>query len=445
MFTEEYRPLFGYISNIPPDGGSLKNFLAPGSSNVVVLGPGLVETYRGFDTAAVAARGTLNWSYGNTVLSLGDNPATNIGSGSALLSVGKTIFLIGGGHLRVNGTTIAGVSATSNLQLVLFAGGGYSSANLFQAGLAAPAAPTLSPTGAGAKNTGTFTFVFTKVRTATGAESKPSPPSNVATATQQQLVGNVPLFGTWTDGTDAYNVYFTPANFGVKGPWLFLDQKVAADLDGSGNFTVEFSDAELTPDEPPLDFDIPPAGTHAWQMGNVMIVGGTYGGFGISSSVPNYFEAYPPISTYFLPEELVGTAGGPQDGFTLLICKGSTHAAVWTGAPDGPAIIARPLWKNIGFSTVNAVTIAGKDVYGFTEKQGIVRTGPNGEPDFEFARRIAPETTTWVAANVMAGFSPTENLVYFSDGNKMLIYHIDMDVWDAPIDMSNVYFDSVLG
>lgn len=439
-FIEEFRPFRGYIDNVPPDGGPLDNYMAAGSKNLVVLGPSLIESFKGFsETSPTAiARGTLNWAFGDTVLSLGEHPVSDAGSGNALLSVGKTVFLIGAGKLRVDGTTITGVTASSTLQLVLF-DSGYSSTDLYQAGLAAPSAPTLAASGAGAKNTGTFTLVYTKVRTSTGAESKPSPPSNVATATQQELTGTFPLFSSWTDGTDAYNLYFTPANFGVRGPWLFLEQITASDLDGSGNYTTEFTDAELSPDEPPIDFGVPPAGTHVWQMGNVMIVGGTFGGFGISSSVPNFFEAYSATSTYFLPEALVGTAGGPQDGFTLLICKGSTHAAVWTGAPDGPAIIARPLWKNIGFPTVNAVTIAGRDIYGITAQQGIVRTGPNGEPDFEFARRVSEITKTWDVDEVKTGYSSIENVVYFSDSEVMLRYHIDMDVWDAPIYFSDVF------
>lgn len=432
QFSHEYRPTKGYISNIPPDGGMLSDFIAAGSKNIVVLGPQLVESFRGVSVSdpGVQRAGTLNWAFGDTVLSLGISAAS--GSGNALLSVGKAIFLVGSGQLIVDGVSVSGVTASSSLKLLLFSAG-YSSSNLFQAGLDKPSAPALAATGAGAKNTGSFSMVFTKVRTTTGTESNASLTSNVVTAQAQQIVGTFPLFSSWTDGTDAYNVYFTPAKFGTTGPWLFYKQITAANLDGSGNSTFEFNDSELTPDEPPIDFYYPPAATHVFQMGNVMNLGGTYNGYGISSSVPNYLEAFPRTSTYFLPEILVGVLGGPMDGFTLLICKGSTHAAVWTGAPDGPAVIARPLWKNIGFPTVNAVTIAGKAIYGYTAAQGMVRTGPNGEPDFEFARRVAPDTVSWTAANVRVGYSPIQNVVVYAHNYTLLIYHIDLDVWDAPI------------
>jgi hypothetical protein len=430
-FADVWRPTHGYISNIPPDGGTLTDFIASGSRNIIVLGPQLISSFPGFSSVS-ASGSTLNWAYGDSLLSLGANHGAGIGSGNAVLFVGRSIFYVGTGALKYNGTQIGALTADSTLRLTLFNGSSYST-TAFQAGLSEPAAPTLAVTGAASKVSGSRSMVFTKVRTTTGAESNGSPPSNVVEANQQQLVGTFPLFGTWTDGTNAYNVYVTPEDFGTTGPWLFYRQITSSDLDGSGNYTFQFYDAELTPDQPPIDFDMPPAATHAFSMGNVFVLGGTYSGVGISSSVPNYPEAFPPTSTYFLPEVLVGVVGGPQDGFTFLICKNSVHAAIWTGAPDGPAVIARPFWKDIGFSSINNVAVAGKHLYGFAEKFGIVRTSADGNPDFEFARRIQPDTASWVAANVSVGYSPIQNIVVFAHGSQMLVYHIDLDKWDAPV------------
>jgi hypothetical protein len=435
MFNETYRPLRGYISNIPPDGGELSNYMAEGSSNLIVLGPQLVEAFPG-NTLSAASGSTLNWAYGDSLLSLGANHGAGIGSGNAVLFVGRSIFYVGAGALKYNGTAIGSLTADSTLRLTLYSGGTYST-TAYQAGLARPSAPTLAVTGSGAKNTGTYSIVYTKVRTTTGAESNASLPSNVVTASAQQLQGTFPLFASWTDATDAYNIYSTPPNFGTAGPWLFYKQITSANLDGSGNYAFEFDESELTPDQPPLDFNQPPAATHAFSMGNVFNLGGTYNGVGLSSSVPNYPEAFPPTSTYFLPEVLIGTLGGPQDGFTFLICKSSVHAAVWTGAPDGPAVIARPVWKNIGFSSINNVTVAGMDLYGIVEKFGLVRTGKDGKPDFEFGRRVSTDTSSWTVANVAVGYSPLDNFVVFGHERTFLIYHIDMDVWSAPLNGAN--------
>lgn len=441
----KYRIKRGYISNIPPDGGSEEpDYMAPGTSNFLVIGPQLVEAFKGMPTTTNNAS-TLNWAFGDSLLGLGLNHGSGIGSGSAVLFVGRAIFFIGAGGLKYNGSQIGPLVASTALRLTLWNGSSYGT-TAYQAGLDKPSAPTLSLTGAGAKVSGTRSVVFTKVRTTTGAESNGSLPSNIVVAVNQQLISTFPTFGTWMDSTDAYNVYVTPENFGKTGPWLFYKQINASSPgfnSGTGDYTFDFLDAELTPDTPPVNFNVAPAGTHAFSMGNIFNVVGAFSGVGLSSSVPNFPESFPPTSTFFLPEIIVGTLGSPQDGFTFLICKGSTHAAVWTGAPNGPSIIARSLWKNIGFANINNVAIAGTDLYGFTEK-GIVRTGPNGEPDFQFSRRIWSDIAAWVASDVVVGYSPLDNTVVFGHSQTMIAYHIDLDQWSSPLSPASAGSDPVV-
>lgn len=507
----DFSKSLGYVGQEVTPASVNGNALISPSQNLLYSALGQLETFKG----CIAGQANVG---GDSITALGDNWSTHT-RGSVTLYVGKSIWFIGGsGTVKAQDPANANASVTigtmsSLLQIAVLVGSVYQTA--VQAGLSAPDAPVLAgmtPTaGFTGKNTGTFSAEITKVRTSTGAESNPSPPSNVVAVTAQSIAIQIP--GPPTDGTDEWNVYVTPNGFADTGPFLFLQTINEVDLTDTGHGTmgaasttwtrvsghtltaadvgkqivvtggptttiasvnvgaqtavlddpsvgavtnvvttfnafangmvraveIEWSDGELIiSQEPPIDHFPPPSGTQCAAIGNIMNVGGCYGGVGWACSDPGQAEAYNPDNVSFLSEPLLFCIGRPQDGFIYLICANSISAAVYTGAINGPPVMVRQVWDRVGVAGFSAAGIYGKVLYLFTTGNAIARTGPDGNLDFSFSQVINDDIASWDATKVSVAYDDNRQAMCFVHDQEILCWHIEQNRWSTPLNLAAV-------
>jgi hypothetical protein len=451
-----FNYLAGYNSSQSPVGeGALPNTIIKGSKNVTYVATGVLEAFKGFYVESLASGGLMFDIYGDNFAYI-DGLAPFATGGNIFMGTGKSLWGVGAGSAKYydkNSSTLYSLgsitAAGGALQVWTLSGGVYSQ---HTAGLSVPSTGSLIANditgGFTGKIEGTVAAEFTKYRSTTGAESRPSLPTAIVSFNKQYARIYFPPATDLTDGADYFRLYLSLQGFGSSGPFRYLDQyqmtvgytpasgfgTVAYDA-GAGRYYIEIEwyDSNLLETEPATDLFIPPVGTHTAQFGNVNIVLGTYGGLGVSSSIPNYPEAFPPSRTSFLSEQPVGVLGNPQDGYIWVICKNSMWALLWTGAPDGPAVMPRAIWSDTGCENASAACVVRGNLYAFTGRKGIVRTNGTQEPDTTFAYPVLEDVKAWDAKKVVVGYSPQDNVVVFAHDRQMLLYHVDLNLWSAPI------------
>lgn len=377
-----------------------------------------------------------------------------VNGGNVIQYISKSLWLIGGTGSVItvdpsDPTSLIPIGTMSSiLQIVTLAAGVYATA--VQAGLSAPDAATIAGrtslgSGFTGKNTGTYSLVYTKVRQITGAESNPSEPTNVITVSQQSIRFEFPAAPS--DGTTLYRLYATPAGLATTGPYLLLLEITETEVNSSTTdaiaraIEIEWLDGQLQDVLPPVDNNPPEAGSFVFQLGDIMCVDGTFDGMGLSVSVAGQPEAFPARFVSFKTEPTVYVTGRPQDGYVYLLCKNSVHSALYTGAVDGPPVIVRPVWDNVGCAGYGCATVVGASLYMVTPNGRFVRTGPNGEIDYHFASDVESDFTSianFNPANVVVAYDDDRHVVTFSYGVKVLAYHIDIDEWDTVIDHAQI-------
>lgn len=405
---------------------TVNHIIAP-SQNVLYDTLGILSSFRGCSAGATNVGGQY-------IHILGDTFATSNG-GNVIQYLGKSAWFIGGsGPVKTTDPTTPSTIVTlgtggSLLQIAIVSAGHYITA--VQAGLLAPAAVTIagrSSLGAGktGKNTGLYSLVITKVRQSTGGESLPSDSSNVISVTSQSI--RVEFNAAPTDGSDLYIIYVTGAGFGTSGPYFKLMEVTeavvnATTTDGVARaIEIEWADSDLLPIKPPLDNFPPEAGNFVFTLGNIMCVAGTFGGVGLSVSVPGQPEAFPPDFASFLPEQIIGVAKGRgQNGFVYLLCANSVHAAMYTGAPGGPVIV-RPVWDTVGCAGPASACVAGTTLYAATPAGTFVRTGLNGEPDTIFGTPIDAQITGWTPSNIVVANDIKRKYVAFIHNQEAYLW-----------------------
>jgi hypothetical protein len=469
MIRDLFSYIGGYVSAQSPIGaGNQQGTIIKGSKNVVLAGSGAMEPFKGLLSESLASGG-LNFDiYGDNFAYI-DGVAPQAAGGNIFMGTGKSIWGVGAGvakyYNKSNSTLYTLGSLTSaGGQLRVWTWNGTSYDAHF-AGLTPPSTGSITAKdvtgGFTGKINGTISAVFSKYRPTTGAESRPSAPTAVVAFTNQYARITFPPATDLDDGSTMFRVYVSLAGFGASGPWRFLGEYqmsagytppstgTGTGLGGLGTvqfdsgtsryyIDVEWTDSQLLPDEPQVDFFYPPVALNCFQYGNVNVLAGTYGGLGISCSVPNYPEAFPPSSTSFLSEPVVGVIGKPVDGTVFILCKNSVWIAVWTGAPDGPSVIPRALWNDVGVQNPQAAVVVKGQLYAYTASKGICRTNGSALPDTNFAAKITDDTSAWDATKVKVGYSPQDDAVVFAHDRVMLMYHPNWDTWSAPVYLDNL-------
>lgn len=424
-FDNGYWPNQGLIG-----GERVPNSMIEGSKNVWIEGPNRIRSWNGTTSAG---------SYGNLIMGLLGSNTYTMTAGSATLYKNGATFFIGSGSVVVNGT-FYGV-ATSALAIVITPGTVISTTTL-QIGLADVPVASAATTTAARILPGTYSFKYTYERTTTGSESSASVSSNVITL----------------DGTKKAKIDFPFANINVRnvyaskrgfpeGPWFKIPDgsqysNVALPVAGATlSVELDFRDADLLEIFAPLDNDQPPAGTHCFALGDVMVVAGCFGGGGIAFSKPGKPEAFSPEALTFLTpnEPIIGIRGRPADGWQYVFCRNSLHSCYLTG-DDLVPVQTRAIWSETGIANANAATFVGGEFYGYSGKRGALRTtagNQSAEPDVSFAIPIESDMESWNPDNVVVGYSLDDDCVVYFHGNQAWPYKRKIQKWSAPFTLAD--------
>lgn len=235
-FKDQRIPRFGFTSadptsDIPADA------LILGSTNLMYRGQNELETVGGFKKTTYGSvfnfGGDLSQAVGKGWAAIGDTLGE--GSGNILEFVGRSLWFTGTGDIvTYNPGITATPQALGNSALQNFipqvcvlneAKNGYTTP--FQVGLlkqlTAPAFD-IATTGVLNKFNGTYSVVLTWIRDATGAESLPSPPSNIVQFANQSGIIRFPVATNTINPRDRWRVYGTPSGFGAIGGYFFYTE-----------------------------------------------------------------------------------------------------------------------------------------------------------------------------------------------------------------------------
>lgn len=451
----------GSYQNSPPlkaDPGTL----APGSRNFLCFGQEHLKPFLGLTSVGNGARSlfpVLN-GYGG----LGDSGGN--GLGSLFSHISRTLGYIGNGQVSLNGTNIAGATASSTLKILLSRSGSYTAGDSgpYAAGLGQPSAPivaVLDAPGVGFTGLleGPTSFKIARLRSSTGARSIASMTSSVVTCTKQTVRLTFPAAAT---GQDFWVVFAPQQGFGGIGPHYRLalsaangalqisEAAVAAStVDGVGrSIEIEYQTGDLSAEFAWIDDYPPPAGTHAFAIENVWAVGGCYSdattapsstspGTCIAVSLQNAPESYRPTDLLYLPEQIVSVLNRPSDSWVYIGCRNSVHAVQFTGAQDGPALSIMTLWPDVGIAAPHNWCQVDGILFAFTAKAGAVTIGALGRPDRSFARAVREDMKSWEPATTIVGHDPDTQSVVFANGTRSHAFHLPSQTWSTKIILSD--------
>lgn len=402
----------GYYPSLPLSGNRPLNAIIKGANAWIRPDLGFSESWMGMGSS-LASMGV------NMLVPLGsDSLPGGISSGSILVYRGDSTWFIaaGGGSAYRNGSAIG--TASSALQFLL-------SSVLFTAGLSQPAAPTLYlKAGSTDKCRGTFSGKLTQVRAATGEESNASLASNVVTAKGQKLIISLNGIATPADGK-RWAYYGCDAGFSTIGDWYFRFEFDSSQLstltDDQGNSrpnSIEFDyyDFETTSIAAPFNFSPPPAGTHLATLGSVVVVLGSYGGAGVSPSMPGRL-AWPALFTRFLnpAEPIIRVDGRPQNGWQAVFTKHSVQAILLSGDDNGPVFV-RSMWPTAGISNPSGACMVESEIWAVLGDGYLARSSGHQDPDTSFTDPVRSDVKNINPATAVVGYYPKYDAVIFMDG-----------------------------
>lgn len=441
-------PMDGFWPNAGAVGpGKRPNALIAGK-NMMFLDRGLLRSVKGLGAApAEALGGQRLYNVGNTVGAVRGKGSVVPGRGGSYVYVsvetGAGVILIGG--LNFNGTgrkirySLAGIE--------------------YQAGLAAPPAPTIDEGASGTLN-GAFSVMLTRVRTnalldggtATSilSESNGSPKSNTKAVENKKIKVTFPAVGVGLEQHNAWGVYFTEANTSEDGPWLRLKIELESTVAGGSRvLEYEFADGSLLDEEPPTSNDPPPDCDFVATLGNVRLAFNCYGlgsasGTFISPSKPGLPEAFPPLGVFEMspPEPVVGFAARAAGGGLYIWGLQSVSEILLTGSTTQPAF-PRAVWPEVGIPSPHGGCWAQDDFFAYTNQPARAIAGQSepdttfGHPVAEYMRALEPDASKWVV-----GFDPESDSVVYATNDTAVAYHrrlsniMGMPIWSLPIDIT---------
>jgi hypothetical protein len=222
---------------------------------------------------------------------------------------------------------------------------------------------------------------------------------------------------------------------------------------------IEWYDADLVgSDFAALNEYPPPSGLFGGVLGDVTFVDGAYGdtvnvidrtanvttairGNAIAISDPAKPESYPPDNYIFTNDAPSALIEGGQ-GLYWRFGRNSLGVIRYIGGQ--PALSYETLWRGIGIHDQNNVTLgAGGRLYAYTAGSGAVRLGQQGEPDTMFAAPVADDMMPWDPKKVCMGYDPSYGYVMFAHKNTILCFYEALEIWCAPIVLSENEFDDM--
>jgi hypothetical protein len=438
----------------------------PGSKNLLFLGEGKSQIYRGPALQGGVSGGRVMFPLTDGgYASLGD--ASTQGIGSIVGLIARAFAFVGSGPVYLNGVTRS-VSATTAAQMILYRAGSFSGANTgpYVMGLSRPTAPTIAVTPTvNTEMSGTVSIVIWFVRSVTGGRSRASLPSAVLVVDGKKVRLTIPsgdLTTASNNGYDRIGIGVSRFGYGFAGPHYeyrdaVIDTEIAISslttVDGVANsYELSWTDASLAGQAlaPSLDFT-PPAFVYMGALEDVLFGVGAYGdatsgvsstspGTAIVYSLPVFIESFPPDNILFLPEAPTGALSRAAEGFCFVLCKNSLHVLFYTGGRN--TLSLRTIWPNVGFvAQHNAFLGEGGQLVGFSSgKRGLVRIGREGEPETAWAADVADDTRNWVAANVIGGYDGDHTLEIFGHDKTLLCFNPSarggQGAWSTPLDLT---------
>lgn len=393
-------------------------------SNVFFLGGGNVRSAKGLGTSAIVG--------GTRLYLVNSQIGATTGVGSIVPYTGGSYWWVSDNYIYINGNTLLPTGGA----LYYYTGSG-----TFQAGLIAPAAPTVVDAGAGNPGilVGDYAIKITRKRSFTTGESNPSASTGAFNVNGHKVTITFPAAGSGLGLHDYWGIYVTPAGQGSTNNFGFL-----MDVPSSmSSITLDWREGDVDFDlGPPTDHDPPPTSPNApkfvIQMGQILILLGTFGGTFISPSVPGDAESYPFLYAQQLTpaEQIIGFARA-NEGQYFIWTANSVQCITYTGSPSAPVQITT-LWGHTGIQGIHGACFAFNQFVGFNSVAGPVMMGPDGAIDTQFALPVRDKIRQlgWNAANVVVGHDPTRDIIVFAHGSIGFVYMRSLGIWSPPIDLS---------
>lgn len=225
-----------------------------------------------------------------------------------------------------------------------------------------------------------------------------------------------------------------------------------ASVDGiSRTLEFDYKDGDLIPELAYIDDYVPPAGTHAVRLQNVMCVLGAYGDStaAVSStnpgtvgaiSLPNYYESYKPRHLVYFPEQIIDAMARPTDEYAYVGHADCITAMQYVGVRDGPAVSVTMVWPDVGIKhPCNWAQVHGL-LYVMSATGGPVRMRSDGSVDYDFALPVKKFMAGWTQDDTAVGWQPNSlSVVYFNKTLGIgLSFSLRGEGWSDPC-----YFEDV--
>lgn len=435
------------------------NSMAEGSRNQIYIGTGFVP-FKGLTAQAANSGSRLMRQVGGTWGGLKDyvSGIAIQGKGSFFEDIGRSRWFIGSGQPSVEGVDMAGITASTILQVSIAVSGAYTAGNTFSAGLPIPSAPDVgivSTPGLGytGEINGPVSVKIARLRLRTGARSVSSTTSAVVNPANKTVRVTFPIAAT---GQDNWAVFFTQQGFGGVGLHYRLAYLGALDIpeatvaagtvDGvSRSLEFDYKDGDLVPEVAYIDDYAPPAGTHAVRLQNVMCVLGAYGdsvspvsstspGTAGAVSLPNFYESYKPRHLIYFPEAVVDVMARPTDEYAYVGHRNCITAMQYVGVRDGPAVSVTMVWPDVGIKLPHNWCQVHGLLYVMSATNGLVRMRSDGSVDYDFADPVRAYMANWTQDDTFVGWHPNSlSLVVFNKTSRQaLSYSLQKGKWSPP-------------
>jgi hypothetical protein len=153
----------------------------------------------------------------------------------------------------------------------------------------------------------------------------------------------------------------------------------------------------------------------------------------VAYSLPNFPEAFPPENLFALPGPPVGVLEVATDGYVYIV--GRNYLAVVSAGGGTPTV--QILWPNIGVQNISQLCVVDGKLYAMTGN-GLVRTGPLGEPESDWAIDVREDLKGLTAANTVLGYDANSKTFCVANGSQIWPYHVPSNAWGAPCDISTL-------
>jgi hypothetical protein len=408
-FTELFNYQNGFVPDGPEFGDIVPNSAADGSNAWYHNGVWISD--RGTSSAGSSG--------GVSDLQVIENQhAGCVGAGN-IWSAYNTKFFVG--NAVINGVSIG--NSPGILSLLV-------GATPTPAGIDQPNAPTFAASATSGRLNGAYTVVVQALRQTTGALSSRSNPS--ATISVASKKGTL-TFPSAPTGTTHWVV--SGSYRGVpQGPWYRVTSQAIVPV-ATASIEIDWVNGELG-GLAEINYDEPPACTHVAALGSCVLALGTgSGGYGVRPSLLGKPEAYPPELGFDLPVRggITGVQPG-VDGVVLVSTANGLMALLLSGQSASP-ILPRVIFGNVGFARSNSWCAVYDQIYGFSNKAGMVRTQGGEDPDSSFARPVQRffMDNNFTSASTIVVQDQAHDAVIVASGSIAVPYMRSTGVWSAPI------------